>query len=266
MFFSSNLRYLRRVHNLTQEALAKHLRVSLKKIGSYEEERATPKLEPLIEIANFFSISLEQFINQDLSVEPVSKNTPALPELKKYAAAERLRILSISQDRNENEYIELVRLDSEEDYVKGYSDVEFVRNLPKCQLPALPLNQTYRAFEISDSPLAAPTNSIVVGAFVADWNELKDNEPCIIVSESTGIIFRKIKNQIAQNDTLLLEDTNGQFSSYSVSVEDIEEIWRFAAYISLDFPEVPTQVNELRQTMQKLQSALEILESRKKNE
>ena len=82
MFFSSNLRYLRRVHNLTQEALAKHLGVSLKKIGSYEEERATPKLEPLIEIANFFSISLEQFINQDLSVEPVSKNIPALPELK----------------------------------------------------------------------------------------------------------------------------------------------------------------------------------------
>ncbi|AFM04166.1 putative transcriptional regulator [Bernardetia litoralis DSM 6794] len=263
MFFSSNLRYLRRVHNLTQEALSNHLGVSLKKIGSYEEERATPKLEPLIEIANFFSVTLEQFINQDLSLESINKNTSELPELKKYAAAERLRVLSITQDRNENEYIELVRLDSEEDYIKGYSDIDFVAGLPKCQLPALPLNHTYRAFEISDSLLAAPTNSIVVGAFVADWNELKDNEPCIIVSENTGIVFRKIKNQIIQNDTLLLEDTNGQFSSYSVSVEDIEEIWRFAAYISLDFPQVPTQVNELRQTMQNLQSALEILEERK---
>ncbi|WP_338811814.1 helix-turn-helix transcriptional regulator [Bernardetia sp. Wsw4-3y2] len=264
MFFSSNLRHLRRVHNLTQEALANHLGVSLKKIGSYEEERATPKLEPLLEIANFFSVTLEQFINQDLSIESESKNAPELPELKKYAAAERLRVLSITQDRNENEYIELVRSDSEEDYIKGYSDIDFVAGLPKCQLPALPLNHTYRAFEISDSLLAAPTNSIVVGAFVADWNELKDNEPCIIVSENTGIIFRKIKNQITQNDTLLLEDTNGQFSSYSVLVEDIEEIWRFAAFISLDFPEVPTQVNQLRQTLQTLQSALEILESNKK--
>lgn len=266
MFFSSNLRYLRRIHNLTQEALGKHLKVSLKKIGSYEEERATPKLIPLIKIANFFSISLEQFINEDLSVEPPVQNTADLPELKKYAAAERLRVLSISQDRNENEYIELVRLDSEEDYIKGYADVEFVGNLPKCQLPALPLNHTYRAFEISDSLLAASTKSIVVGEFIADWNELKDNEPCIIVSENTGIVFRKIKNRIMQNDTLLLEDTNGQLSSYSVSVEDIEEIWRFAAYISLDFPEVPTAVNELRQTMQNLQSALEILENRKKEE
>lgn len=264
MFFSSNLRHLRRVHNLTQEALANHLGVSLKKIGSYEEERATPKLEPLLEIANFFSVTLEQFINQDLSIESESKNAPELPELKKYAAAERLRVLSITQDRNENEYIELVRSDSEEDYIKGYSDIDFVAGLPKCQLPALPLNHTYRAFEISDSLLAAPTNSIVVGAFVADWNELKDNEPCIIVSENTGIIFRKIKNQITQNDTLLLEDTNGQFSSYSVLVEDIEEIWRFAAFISLDFPEVPTQVNQLRQTLQTLQNALEILESNKK--
>ena len=262
MFFSSNLRYLRRVHNLTQEALANHLGVSLKKIGSYEEERAAPKLEPLIEIANFFSITLEEFINQDLSIEVENTTTSDLPELKKYAAAERLRILSITLDRNENEYIELVRLDLEEDYIKGYSDIDFVAGLPKCQLPALPLNHTYRAFEISNSLLAAPTNSIVVGEFVADWNELKDNEPCIIVSESTGIIFRKIKNQIAQNDTLLLEDTNGQFSSYSVSVEDIEEIWRFAAYISLDFPEVPTQINQLRQTMQNLQSALEILEKK----
>ncbi len=259
MFFSSNLRHLRRVNNLTQEALANHLELSLKKIGSYEEGRATPKLEALLEIANFFSVSLEQFINQDLSVV---QDTPALPELKKYAAAERLRILSITQDRNENEYIELVRLDMEEDYIKGYSNIEFVADLPKCQLPALPLNQTYRAFEISDSLLAAPTKSIVVGAFVADWNGLKDDEPCIIVSENTGVIFRKVKNRIAQNDTLLLEDTNGQFSSYSVLVEDIEEIWRFAAYINLDFPEVPTQVNELRQTMQKLQTALEILENK----
>lgn len=262
MFFSSNLRYLRRVHNLTQEALANHLGVSLKKIGSYEEGRATPKLKSLLRIANFFSVTLEQFINQDSSVESVNKNMPALPELKKYAAAERLRILSISQDRNENEYIELVRLDSEEDYVKGYSDIDFVAGLPKCQLPTLPLNQTYRAFEIADSLLAAPTNSIVVGAFVADWNELKDNEPCIIVSENIGIVFRKIKNQIVQNNTLLLEDTNGQFSSYSVSVENIEEIWRFAAYISLDFPQIPTQVSQLRQTMQNLQSALEILEEK----
>ncbi len=261
MFFSSNLRYLRHVHNLTQEALSKHLGVSLKKIGSYEEARATPKLGALIKIANFFSVSLEQFINQNLSIKPLQKNTTELPELKKYAAAERLRILSISQDRNENEYIELVRLDLEEDYIRGYSNIDFVAGLPKCQLPALPLNHTYRAFEISDALLAAPTNSIVVGAFVADWNELKDDEPCIIVSENTGIIFRKIKNQIAQNDTLLLEDTNGQFSSYSVLVEDIEEIWRFAAYISLDFPEVPTQVSQLRQTMQNLQSALDILEN-----
>lgn len=265
MFFSSNLRHLRRVHNLTQEALANNLGVSLKKIGSYEEERATPKLEPLIEIANFFSISLEEFINQDLSIEIVTKHTPELPELKKYAAAKRLRILSITLDRNENEYIELVRLDSEEDYIKGYSDIDFVAGLPKCQLPALPLNHTYRAFEISDSFLAAPTNSIVVGEFIADWNELKDNEPCIIVSENTGIVFRKIKNRITQNDTLLLEDTNGLFSSYSISVEDIEEIWRFAAYISLDFPEMPTQVNQLRQTMQHLQTALEILENTTKN-
>jgi len=265
MFFSSNLRYLRRVHNLTQEALAKHLGVSLKKIGSYEEERATPKLEPLIEIANFFSVSLEEFINQDLSVEIKDTSTSDLPELKKYAAAERLRILSITLDRNENEYIELVRLDSEEDYIKGYSDIDFVAGLPKCQLPALPLNHTYRAFEISDSFLAAPTNSIVVGEFIADWNELKDNEPCIIVSENTGIAFRKIKNRITQNDTLLLEDTNGQFSSYSILVEDIEEIWRFAAYISLDFPEVPTQINQLRKTMQNLKSALEILENTAKN-
>lgn len=262
MFFSSNLRYLRHTHNLTQEALANHLKVSLKKIGSYEEARATPKLETLLEIANFFSVTLEQFINQDLSVQETEKEQP-LPELKKYAAAERLRVLSITQDRNENEYIELVRLDAEEDYIKGYSDIDFVADLPKCQLPALPLNQTYRAFEISDSLLAAPTRSIVVGAFVADWNELKDNEPCIIVSENTGIIFRKIKNQIAQNDTLLLEDTNGQFSSYSLPVEKIEEVWRFAAFISQDFPQVPTQVDELYQTMQKLQSALEVLEKNK---
>lgn len=255
MFFATNLRHLRHLQGLTQEALAEKVGISLKQIGSYEEERATPKLEVMIDFAKFFSVSLEQLINWNLRVE--EQNT--LPQLKEYAEGERLRVLSISHDEDENEYIELVRLSDAKEYLNGYANIHFVANLPKCLLPNLPKDHTYRAFEVADSLMTALGNSIVVGEFVADWNTLNDGEGCVIVSSKTGITFRKIKNQIALNNTLLLEDTNGQAASFRINIEEVEEIWRFAAYVNIGFPELPSSVQDLQQTMLRLQEAVKML-------
>jgi hypothetical protein len=53
-------------------------------------------------------------------------------------------------------------------YINGYSDPEFVRELPKFHLPMLQ-GGTFRAFEIKgDSMLPIHPGSIIVGEYVDD--------------------------------------------------------------------------------------------------
>lgn len=68
MFFSENLKYLRKYKNggQSQENLAECLDITRAAIMAYESGRAEPRLEVLNKIAAYFEISLERLINTDL--------------------------------------------------------------------------------------------------------------------------------------------------------------------------------------------------------
>ena len=61
-----NIKFLRKSIGLTQEELAKNIGVNRAVIGSYEENRATPKLSVLQDISYFFNISIDALIKQKL--------------------------------------------------------------------------------------------------------------------------------------------------------------------------------------------------------
>ena len=71
MFFSENLKYLRKRKNggQSQENLAACLEITRAAVMAYESGRAEPRLEVLNRIANYFDISLEKLINVNLTVE-----------------------------------------------------------------------------------------------------------------------------------------------------------------------------------------------------
>lgn len=66
-----NIKKLRNVKNLSQQAFADLFNISRGNISSYEELRAEPKLEIIIKIANYFSIPLEHLLTKQLSVNEI---------------------------------------------------------------------------------------------------------------------------------------------------------------------------------------------------
>lgn len=88
-FFGKNIRKIRSIKKISQAAFAEIFGLSRASVGSYEEGRAEPKLEMIIQIANHFSISIDELINKELTVndlyhfdlntEPVFKQTTAAP-------------------------------------------------------------------------------------------------------------------------------------------------------------------------------------------
>lgn len=66
-----NIKKLRNVKNLSQQAFADLFKLTRGNISSYEEKRAEPKIEIAIKIANYFSIPLEPLLTKQLSVNEI---------------------------------------------------------------------------------------------------------------------------------------------------------------------------------------------------
>jgi len=66
-----NIKKLRNVKNLSQQAFGDLFGLTRGNISSYEELRAEPKIEVIIKIANYFSIPLEHFLTKQLSVNEI---------------------------------------------------------------------------------------------------------------------------------------------------------------------------------------------------
>lgn len=69
---NKNIKKLRSIKGLSQSDFADLFELSRANIGSYEEGRAQPKIDAATRIANYFSISLDDFVNKELSVNDLS--------------------------------------------------------------------------------------------------------------------------------------------------------------------------------------------------
>lgn len=225
---SQNIKFLRKKKGLTQQQFADEIGIKRSLVGAYEEERAEPKYELLKKIALYFDISLDNFINEEINEKwaPKPKGNP-----------DNLRILSISVDKEDNENIEMVPVKASAGYLNGYADPEYVAKLPKFYLPMFKQG-TYRAFEINgDSMLPLPSGTTIIGEYVENWGDVKPGQTYVVVSKTEGVVYKRIGNKFKDHKKLKLISDNPVYEPYEVAGEDILEIWKAKAYISMQLPE-----------------------------
>jgi len=246
----NNLKFLRKQLGYTQAQLAEQLNIKRSLIGAYEEGRAEPKLSTLVNMCRLFDISLDHFITQDLSKEDfkgkISSNTPA--------TTGKMRVLAITVDQEDKEYIELVPQKASAGYLNGYADPEFIEELPRFRLPMLSTMGTHRAFEIKgDSMLPIASGTVIIGKYIEDWSEIKDGTPCIVVSQNEGVVFKRVYNKLKNTAVLRLHSDNPVYDPYEVSVDDVSEIWEAKAFISSTFPIADFSLSKLTSIVMDLQ-------------
>jgi|GEM_PF-4098116 len=66
-FFGQNIRFLRNSRQMSQSAFAEVFGLKRTAVGAYEEERAEPKVELFVKIANYFGIPLEDLVCRSLA-------------------------------------------------------------------------------------------------------------------------------------------------------------------------------------------------------
>lgn len=234
MSIAENIKHLRKNAGYTQEKFANEVGIKRSVVGAYEEGRAEPRLQTLMKIAEVLNVTADDLISKDLTGA-----TPPAP------TREKVKILSITVDKEDNENIELVPQKAAAGYLNGYSDPEYLSELPRFRLPMLPGNATYRAFEISgDSMLPIPSGSVVIGKYLESVRDIKNGKTYILITAQEGVVYKRVFNYIEEKGKLYLVSDNKQYSAYEVSPGDVMEIWEAKAYISIQFPD-PEAANEL---------------------
>ncbi|MEH0155579.1 LexA family transcriptional regulator [Limibacter armeniacum] len=270
ILLAKNIRYLRQQlePKCSQEALGNMLDATRSAISSYEDGRAEPKLELLIEMAKLFKVNVDDLLKIDFE-KMADKLLLEKENTENYISGSNLRVLAITTDADENESIALVPQKAAAGYTLGYKDTEYIKDLPKYNLPFLPKNKTYRAFEISgDSMLPITSGSIVIGEYLTDWSGVRDGDLCIVATQRDGVVFKKVYNKIKESNTLLLKSTNLAYAPFEVMAEEVYEIWKFAAYIGKSFPE-DTSLNpmgDMKEAIWKLQDEIRELKRKQGEE
>jgi len=263
--FGSNIKLLRSRRGRSQEETAIALEVKRSSYSGYENGTAEPSFELLVRLSEYFKVSLDRLLKDDLNALGESQ----LGILERGGdvdlSGRRLRVLATTVDKEDRENVELVFEKAKAGYAAGYADPEYISILPTFQMPFLSRDRKYRTFQISgDSMPPVSEGSWVTGEYVQNWQTIRDGQPYIVVTKDEGIVFKVVYNQLKEKGNLLLCSTNPLYSPYEVGVNGILEIWKFVHFISAELPEpnmsrdeLARSVVELRKEVGQLRLAME---------
>lgn len=231
MSLNTNIKFLRKQKGLTQETFASAIGISRSKLAGYELN-VNPPLETLVKISDYLGVSVDILLREDLASYSPYKLRELL-ETDQFLRGRKLRILATTVDEQGRELIEVVSQRAKASYLAGFSDPEFIAELPRFALPFLPMDKKHRVFQVDgDSMLPIPDGAWIVCEYVDDWLAIKDGERYVIITEQDGVTFKIAYNRITSEQRLLLCSANPIYSPFEVEIEQVREVWRYRLAMS----------------------------------
>ena len=255
LIIGKNLKYLRKTKGLTQQELANHLGIRRSSIGAYEECRATPKYDTLEKVSDFFEVTIDLLVKEDISQYTEEELKGLQGSRRIDQEGKKLRVLPITVDEQGRENIEYVHQKASAGYLNGYADPEYIEELPKFQLPMLGQG-TFRAFEIKgDSMLPLRSGTIVIGEYLQNWREIKDGHTYVIISENEGVVYKRVFSKALTDGTplLSLKSDNAIYPPYDIRLDEVREVWKARMYISNEFPDPDISIERLSTIVMEIQ-------------
>jgi transcriptional regulator with XRE-family HTH domain len=263
MYFTSNIKILRKRKGRTQDEVAFALNLKRSTLSGYENGVAQPGIEILIAFSGYFNMSIDTILKMDMSKLSESQ----LGELERgydaYIKGSNLRVLTTTVNTENLENIELVPEKAKAGYATGYADPEYIGELPVFRLPFLSDKRKYRTFQLKgDSMLPIPDGSWVTGEFLQDWMNIISGNAYIVFTMNDGIVFKVVENNIRTDGKLVLYSLNPLYEPYEVNINEVKEIWKFVNYISSELPDPIIPEKQLMQTVAGMKHDLERLKSK----
>jgi transcriptional regulator with XRE-family HTH domain len=233
-YFGKNIRKIRSLKSLSQQAFAELFDLKRGTLGAYEEGRSEPKIETLIKIANYFSIPIDDLLTTELTVN----------NLLKFKGN-----LTVEQDLGEQEFfvkVPCVTTLNQNDYIKYFDKESYIQDLPFLTLPINP-DKKFRAYtvqnlEMSKNELGMFPKDIAIGEWIPPtvYSKLNNGTLVFAVSEK-DIILRRL---FITNDTFVLRAEHKNVDDIELQLKEVKEMWRVRYVFYHRLPETNFNLEE----------------------
>ncbi len=249
-FFGKNIKKIRGVKGLSQQAFAELFDLKRGTLGAYEEGRSEPKIETIIKIANHFSIQIDNLLTSELTVNQLLKFKGDLTTYAEDMKREQFATVPCITENTTNDYIAL------------HDKEGFIKELPTLQLPINPTKE-FRGYTVSNLEMTSHDKGfypkdIVVGEKVPPTVIKKLNNGTLVFAVVEGkIIFRRL--YITKTNAVLRADhKNIEDEEYPIS--EIKEMWRVRYVFCRRIPEfgddVEDKLSVIEQELMKMKKRL----------
>jgi transcriptional regulator with XRE-family HTH domain len=230
---ASNIRCLRNLRGLSQEALANDLDITRARLVTYENGRNEPSINILLKISDYFHISVDALLKGDLS--------KTHPEALMKVGKNRL-LFPVVIDRDGKDLVEVIPEKASAGYLQGYADPEYIESLQRLNLPFLPSGK-HRAFPIKgDSMPPLREGSYVIGKYVEQADDIREGNTYILLTRYEGIVYKRVYRDKSEKTILTLHSDNKLYQPYPINASDILEAWEFTCAIDTQ-PYKPEELN-----------------------
>lgn len=221
---AKNIKHLRALKKMTQEQLSDDLGITTARLGAYEESRNEPPLEMLIKFSDYFHIAIDALVKADLTKSDLN----GLMKI-----GQNRLLFPIMVDKEGRDMVEVIPFKAQAGYTAGYADPTYIANLPIMQLPFLPSGK-HRAFSISgDSMPPLKPDDYVVGKFVENVADIKEGQTYIVLTRSSGVVYKRLYNIDLHEGFVQLHSDNKQYQPYTLPLSEILEVWQYECTIKL---------------------------------
>ena len=263
MYFTSNIKFLRKRRGRTQDEVAVALNLKRSTLSGYENNVAQPGIDMLVSFSKYYNVSIDTLLTMDMTKLSESQ----LGELERgydaYIKGSNLRVLTTTVGSDNIENIELVPEKAKAGYTTGYADPEYIEELPRFRLPFLSENRKYRTFQLKgDSMLPIPDGSWVTGEYLQDWHNIISGKAYVVFTINDGIVFKIVENNLKKDGKLVLYSLNPIYEPYEVHIAEVKEIWKFINYISNELPEPVLPEKQLFKAVATIKNDLERIKAR----
>jgi len=213
--FGRNIKKIRTVKNLTQQNFADLFNLKRATLGAYEEGRSEPKIENIIKVANYFSISIDDLLTRDLTVNELLKFKGDITTGTSKLTQEYFTDVPCITERNYS------------DYILNHDSQSFVNEMPFLRLP-IKDDRPVRGYTINNLEMTSHNkglfpNDVVVG-HQHPLNKIKaiiDGTLVLVLTEQKLILRRMyiLKNEVAlKADHPNIDDT-------IIDQKSVKELW-----------------------------------------
>lgn len=247
-----NIKKIRAVKKISQAAFAEMFNLTRGTVGSYEEERAEPKIDTVIQIAQRFGLSIDILLTKELTVNELFKF-----DLFKHEKSAQKEQAEVDKDE-QHEATPLVKSDQYIEYLVNYQNRDFVNRLPFVSLPDLSQKKS-RAFEVQEDSMTWLEKGLHPGdilscCFVGEPYEkqAERGKVYVIVSEKE-IAVRRFSHARGR---LYFTADNPQSASLELESTEILELWKVEGFYST-FLKPPLLIEERISTLEQKVMAIE---------